>query len=120
ASRGPWLVSLGRLSVLAVADRGEDAVGLDAPVAAGRRAIAEQALVGQVRDPGLAARRAFGRPGVEAHLAHRLRHLAHLLGAATAVLDDAAEEVGALLLPVDPREGLRQRGEHGVFHAVGA
>jgi hypothetical protein len=54
----------------------------------------------------------------QAGLAHGLGDLAHLLAAAAAVLDDALEEVRRLLLPVDAGEGLAQRRDHGVFHAV--
>jgi hypothetical protein len=34
------------------------------------------------------------------------------------VLDDALEEVGGLLLPVDAREGLAQRRDHALLDAV--
>ena len=40
--------------------------------------------------------------------------------AAAAMLDDALEEVGGLLLPVDAREGLAQRGDHRLLDAVAA
>jgi hypothetical protein len=89
--------------------RGEYPVGLGTPVgAAGKsrcRAIAEGAGIGKLRHPGVALGAAGGRPGRESGLAHGLRHLAHLLGAAAAVLDDALEEVAALLLPVDAGKG---------------
>jgi hypothetical protein len=80
--------------------------------------VAEQAGIGQVGHPGLAFGGAAGRPGREASFAHRLGHLAHLFAAAAAVFDDTLEEVGGLLLPVDAGEGLVQRGDQRVFHAV--
>ena len=62
---------------------------------------AEQALVGEIGDPGLPFGGARADHGVEPDLAHRLGHLAHLFAAPPAMLDHALEEVGALLLPVD-------------------
>ena len=102
----------------------EDPVGLDAPVrAAGERPaalLAEQPRVGEIGDPGLALGGAGGAPGLEAGLAHGDGRLAHLLRAAAAMRDGALEEVGGLLLPVDAREGLAQRGDHRVLDAVAA
>src|SRR5690606_30032563 len=95
ASLGPWARLVGRApcgawvgesrSVPGFADRGEDAIGLDAPVGASGVALAEQATIGEVGDPGLATGGAVGRPGGEAGFAHRLSDLADLLGAASAV-----------------------------------
>ena len=83
----------------------EDPVGLDAPVREWRRRasalLAEQARVGEIGHPGLALGGARRAPRLEAGLAHGDGRLAHLLGAAAAVRDDALEEVGGLLLPVD-------------------
>eukprot|EP01041_Mallomonas_annulata_P025713 gene25713-46817_t len=62
-------------------------------------------------------RRYLYQPGI-VRLAHGAGRLAHLLGAALAVLHHAAEEVAALLVPVDGRKGFGQRGQHMVFHAV--
>src|SRR5512143_3019805 len=101
---------------------GEHAVGLDTPIRAARKPRrtldAEQPRVGQVGHPGLALGRACSAPWLEAGFAHRDRDLAHLLAAATTMLDHALKEVGALLLPVDAGERLLQRRDHGVFHAV--
>ncbi len=36
------------------------------------------------------------------------------------MLDHALEEIGTLLLPVDGRKGLLQRGEHRILDAIGA
>ena len=66
----------------------------------------EQALVGEVSDPGLALGGALGRPRRKPDLAHRLGNFADLFGAASAVLDHALKKVGALLFPVDAWEGL--------------
>src|SRR5207244_9260908 len=51
----------------------------------------EQALVGEIRNPGLALGRALRRPWLKPDLAHGLRHLADFFAAAPAVLDHALE-----------------------------
>ena len=101
-------------------ERGEDAIRVAAPIRAGRLAVAHRAGIGEVGDPGLALRGAGGGPRLEPGFPHRLRGLAHLLGAAAAVLDHALEEVGSLPLPVDAGKGLGQRRQHGGLDAVGA
>src|SRR6185437_12882892 len=53
-----------------------------------------------VRDPLLARRRRRSHQRFHADLRHRLRRLAHLGGAALAMLDDAAEHVFGLPAPV--------------------
>ena len=89
-----------------------DPVGLGAPVRAAGKFLgapgAEQALVGEVRDPGLALGGAVAPTRAPDRSAHGLGYFAHLLGAAAAMLDHALEEVGALPLPVDAGKGLRQ------------
>src|ERR1700761_3482594 len=91
-------------------DLGEDAVGLGSPVRAARKRFrpfrTEQALIGEVGDPGLAFGGSFRRPRREADLAHGFRHLANLLAAAPAMFDHALEEIGGLFLPVDAGIGL--------------
>src|ERR1700731_4914136 len=103
---------------------GEDAVGFEPPIgAAGERRRAfrtEQALIGEVGDPGLALGGSFRRPRCEPDLAHGLGDLADLFAAAAAVFDDALEEIGALFLPIDAGIGLLERGQHRVLDAVGA
>ena len=59
-----------------------------------------------------------GHEGLETGLADGIGAFAHFLSAAFAVLHHAAEEVGTSLLPVDAGEGLGQRGNDVVFHAV--
>src|SRR5450631_3031377 len=105
-------------------ERGEDAVGFDPPIGAAGEFLlasgAEQALLGEVGDPGLTFGGALRRPGRQTDVLHGFGDLAHFLGAATAMLDDALEEIGALLLPVDAGKGLRQRRQHGVLDAIGS
>src|SRR6185503_16602443 len=83
----------------------EDPVRLGAPVRAARALLAallaEQTGVGEICHPGLALRGAGRAPGFEPGLRDGDRRLAHLLGAAPAVLDDPLEEVGRLPFPVD-------------------
>ena len=100
-------------------ERGEDAVRVGAPIRAGGLALAHRAGIGEVGHPGLALRGAGGGPRLEPGFPHRLGGLAHLLGAAAAVLDHALEEVGSLPLPVDAGKGLGQRRQHGRLDAVG-
>ena len=78
-----------------------DAIGKVAPARVGTRR-AEGAARGKCRDRRLGVGDRRGHRRLDAGLAHRHRCLAHLLGAAAAVLDDALPEPGALLLPVDP------------------
>ena len=81
---------------------------------------AEQPFVGEVGDPGLAFGGALRRPWRQPDLAHGLGDLAHFFAAAAAMLDDALEEIGALLLPVDAGKGLLERRQHRVLDAIGA
>src|SRR5438874_3946773 len=101
----------------------EDPVGLGAPIrAAGKFLCAlrsEQALVGQVSDPGLTFGCALRRPWRQTGFADSLRHLAHLLTTSAPMLDDALKKIGALFFPVDARESLCQGCEHRVFDAIG-
>src|SRR5262245_16534454 len=102
----------------------EDAVRLGAPIRAAGEFLgalcAEQAVIGEVGDPGLPLGRALRGPRRQPSLAHGLGDFAHFLGAAAAVLDYALEEIGALLFPIDAGIGFLQRSEHCVLDAIGA
>ena len=82
--------------------------------------LAEEPRVGEIGHPGLALGRAGRAPRLEAGLAHGDGRLAHLLGAAAAMLDDPLEEVAGLLLPVDAGKRLAQRRDHRLLDAVAA
>src|ERR1700730_8067731 len=105
-------------------DARDDAVGFRAPVGAAgeglRALLTEQPFVGEVGDPALALRRALRRPRRQPDLAHGFRYLTDLFAAASAVLDDALEEVGALFFPIDAGKRFRQRRQHGVLDTIGA
>ena len=90
-------------------DHFEHAIGLASPSAAHRVASFEHPRIRQIRHPGLAFRRAGGRPWLEPGFSNRRRRLAHFLGAPAAVLNHPLEKVGALLLPVDAGKRLGQR-----------
>src|SRR2546423_7619018 len=101
----------------------EDPVGLGAPIRAAGKFVAalrsEQALIGEISDPGLTFGCALRRPRRQTDFADCFRYLPHLLAPSAPMLDDALKKIGALFLPVDAREGLCQRCEHRVFNAVG-
>src|SRR6266852_6932854 len=122
ASRGSSGIPSPRLSFPAV-ELAEDSVRFGAPVGAAGKFLGalgtEQALVGEIGDPGLTLRGTLRRPGRETDFAHGFRDLAHFFAAPPAMFDDALEKIGALLLPIDARKSLRQRSQHRVLDAVG-